>query len=74
MEWLRGGKREVSLTLNMETRGSRFVEDVEIRTRELTPGSYKLQLRTTDNATGQNVEREIEFLVVERKESDKIGS
>lgn len=70
MEWIRGGESEFSLTLDMETSGSRFVENLEIRTRDLKPGRYELLVKATDKTTGQQVERTIEFEVVEKSESE----
>lgn len=73
MEWLRGREEEFSLTISQETTTSRFVENLEIETRELPPGSYRLQMKTTDNISGQQVEREIEFRVTEKVNKEELG-
>ena len=73
MEWLRGREQEFSLTLDQRTTQTRFTENLEIRTRELPPGRYRLRLVTTDNTSGQRVEREIEFRVVERDERETVS-
>lgn len=70
MEWLRNREQEFSLTLHQETVEERFVENLEIQTRDLQPGRYILQLKTSDNRSGQTVEREIGFRVVERANAD----
>lgn len=70
MEWLRGLDQEFSLTLHQETTEERFVENLEIQTRDLQPGRYILKLKTTDNRSGQTVEREIGFRVIERIAAD----
>jgi len=68
MEWLRGREDPpASLTLDQEVQGSRFVENLSIRTRELPPGKYRLQIETTDVVSGLQSVREIEFRVVERE-------
>lgn len=74
MEWLRGIEQEFSLTLDQQTSQSRFTENLEIRTRELQPGRYKLVMTTTDNTSRQNVQREIEFRVVEREGNETVST
>ena len=74
MEWLRGSEQEFSLTLDQQTSQSRFTENLEIRTRELQPGRYKLVMTTTDNTSGQTVQREIEFRVVEREGVETVST
>ncbi len=53
----------VNLTLNYETKKSYFKENLEIATRELSPGKYKLILTITDSITNQKMVREVEFEV-----------
>ena len=74
MEWLRGQDQEFSLTLDQQTSETRFTENLEIRTRELQPGRYKLVMTTTDNTSGQTVQREIEFRVVEREGVETVST
>jgi hypothetical protein len=73
MEWLRGREQEFSLTLDQRTTQIRFIENLEIRTRELPPGRYRLKLAATDNLSGQQVEREMEFEVVENTERETVS-
>lgn len=63
--WTRERKKEFSLTLNLESDVDRYTEDLEIKTRELKPGRYVLRMRATDGTSGQDVRREIEFVVTE---------
>lgn len=64
-EWFRGRENEFSLSLNYETTEQRFVENLAIKTRELPPGRYKLQLKIIDKIGGQEIETEKEFQLVE---------
>jgi GWxTD domain-containing protein len=73
-EWLRGRKQEVSITVEQEITSDRFIENLEIRTRELEPGRYRLRLITTDNSNGQRVLREVGFRVVESGNSGSLSS
>lgn len=73
MEWLRGREQEFSLTLDQRTTQTRFTENLEIRTRELPPGRYRLRLAATDKLSGQQMEREIEFRVVETVEREAVS-
>lgn len=65
-EWFRGREDEFSLSLNYETTEQRFVENLAIKTRELPPGRYKLQLKITDKIGGQQIESEKEFHLMKR--------
>jgi len=56
---------DMSLTLNIETSTPRYVENLQVTTRELKPGDYTMKLTAEDPQTGQSVEREFEFEVVE---------
>lgn len=64
-EWFRGRENEFSLSLNYETTEQRFVENLAIKTRELPPGRYKLQLKIIDKIGGQEIETEKEFQLKE---------
>lgn len=70
LEWLRGIGHEFSVTLRHETTEQRFAENLEIQTRDLQPGNYRLQFKITDNRSGQQAEREIGFRIVERRETE----
>lgn len=63
--WTQERQQELSLTLNVETAGWRYAEDLSIQTRRLGAGRHVLRMQATDPATGQQVEREVEFEVVE---------
>ncbi|RNC85241.1 MAG: GWxTD domain-containing protein [Balneola sp.] len=63
-EWLRGKEREVSLEVGFQTRGSRFVDNLEIQTRDLEPGDYTLSVVFTDLNTQKRVEKDLSFKVI----------
>jgi len=60
-EWFRGRENEFSLSLNYKTTEQRFVENLAIKTRELPPGRYKLQLKIIDKIGDQEIVTEKEF-------------
>lgn len=64
MGWTQEKKDEVSLTLNLETPQTRYVEDLEIRTDVLQPGKYVLRMKIIDQENGQETQQEIEFRVI----------
>lgn len=64
IRWISKYRSNTELTLNIQNDSSRYAENLEIRTRDLDTGSYLLRLVATDRATGQSMERELEFEVV----------
>lgn len=64
IRWLSKYRSNTELTLNIQNDSSRYTENLEIKTRDLDTGSYLLRLVATDRATGQSVERELEFEVI----------
>lgn len=63
IRWLDKYRSNTELTLNLQNDSSQYRENLEIKTRELDPGTYLLQLVATDQLSGQEVTREIEFEV-----------
>ncbi len=68
LEWLRGKEREVSLEIGFQEIGNRFIDNLEIQTRELEPGSYTLSVEFIDMNTLSSVKEELNFKVVLPKE------
>ncbi len=66
--WLRGKEREVSLDIGYQEVGTRFIDNLEIQTRELKPGSYTLSVEFIDMNTQRSVKEELTFEVVLPKE------
>lgn len=58
---------DVGLTLNFETAGSMFREEIEIETQKLDEGQYQLELKAVDLVSGQEVTRQVDFSVVEEQ-------
>lgn len=58
---LLGGKRknEVSVTVRFKSEGAWFAEDLELLTRELPPGDYRLELTVNDRLQGHTLETTI---------------
>lgn len=58
-------QQPLQLALNIETKTSRYVQNLQIKTRELPPGDYTLMMTASDKQTGQRVKREFSFEIVE---------
>lgn len=54
--------------MNLEQTEARFTEDLSIKAAGLEPGRYVLRMRATDRVSGQEVNREVEFDVMESEE------
>lgn len=61
--WSKKQQQEFSLTLNLKTDEPFWRENLEIQTRALDPGSYKIILTAEDLQTGSELERELQFEV-----------
>ncbi len=55
----------VNLSLDLATEGRRYIENLEIQTRQLLPGDYRLKLQITDRKSGNKIGKELDFEVVE---------
>lgn len=64
MQWLLGRDREVSLSFTQQVRGSRYVQNLSILTRELEPGSYTFSFEVTDENSGKKIQKEIELEII----------
>ncbi len=53
----------VGLTLDLVNDNPRFVEDLEIQTRELSPGDYKLELTIIDLLSNDRIRQKLDFVV-----------
>lgn len=56
---------KVRLSLNFESRGPHFRENLEIDTSPFEAGDYKLELTATEHGSNREVERSIEFTIEE---------
>lgn len=56
---------KTGLTLNFETSASTYSTDLEIVTSSFDPGSYVLELKALERATGREVMRQIEFEILD---------
>jgi hypothetical protein len=56
---------EFILTLNFTSEENRLVENLEIETADLMPGLYELRVQISDVNTGQQVERQTRFEVLD---------
>ena len=63
--WTKERNQLFSATLNLETTEDRYTENLEIKTRQLAPGTYVLRIQATNPSSGQQVKREVEFEIVE---------
>tara|TARA_R100000479_G_scaffold101117_1_gene50347 strand:- start:1475 stop:3511 length:2037 start_codon:yes stop_codon:yes gene_type:complete len=70
MQWLLGKDREVSLSFTQQVRGSRYVQNLSILTRELEPGTYTFSFKVTDENSGKNIQKEIELEIMSRDEQN----
>jgi GWxTD domain-containing protein len=70
MQWLLGRDREVSLSFTQQVRGSRYVQNLSILTRELEPGTYTFSFEVTDENSGKNIQKEIELEIVASKKQN----
>jgi hypothetical protein len=55
----------VNLSLDLVTEGRRYVENLEIQTRDLPPDNYRLKLLITDRESGKKISRDLDFEVIE---------
>jgi hypothetical protein len=56
---------EFVLTLNFTSEENRLIENLEIETADLMPGLYELRVQITDVNTGQQVDRNTRFEVLD---------
>ena len=61
----RSQEEEASLTLTFEPMDSRFTENIQILTADLDTGVYQLQMTFSDLHSDQQVERKVEFEIIE---------
>lgn len=65
LDWLRGREKEVSLGVSFQTQGSRFVDNLEIQTRDLDTGKYIFALSIIDLESGEKENVTLDFEVIE---------
>jgi hypothetical protein len=65
MDWLWGTGHQVSLTIDQRIPSTRYSENLAIQTRRLEPSRYRLELVIRDEVSGQSLERQVEFEIVE---------
>lgn len=65
LDWFKKQRENLTLTLNLEASSPRYIENLQVQTRELRPGIYNMQLTVEDPQNGQMVERNFEFEVIE---------
>lgn len=63
--WTKERKQEFNLTLNIESDQNRYSENLQIKTRQLSPGRYVLRMEASDPTISQSVKKDIEFEIVE---------
>ena len=74
LSWFKKQEELFKLTLNFESDTARFVENIRIKTRDLKPGRYTLQMVASDPQRQQKVKREFEFEVMEENTDREIGT
>ncbi len=54
-------KSDLSITINNESARSRFTNSLEIKTADLQPGTYELDITVNDLLSDQKINRQLEF-------------
>jgi len=67
--WLKKDDPLLQISVNAETQTGHYIKNLQITTRKLEPGDYKLILEAVDKSSGQRTERDFEFEVVEKRTS-----
>lgn len=59
--WTREQARELTVTLNLQTEGDSYRENLQIDTGELQPGTYVMEITARDPGSGRETAREFAF-------------
>ncbi len=65
LDWFKKQRENLTLTLNLESATPRYVENLQVQTRELRPGTYNMEITAEDPRSGRQVQRNFEFEVIE---------